>query len=103
MSATTETQSPSEKHLASLNQILLLLNLPAGMPGKALGNLNQSSTWGRLIGITIGIYVLFNMIIETGWRLLFLFYTAAIIVSGSIARTVISAAAGNVQVEVIMS
>lgn len=188
MSATTETQPPSEKHLATLNQILLLLNLPAGIlglvltvygkqlgasaveigllfsvysltsllarplvgdslamigyafsskviglvitrlpdaiaiailggavnailsdlagaedRGKAFGNINQSSTWGSLIGITIGFYVLFNMIMETGWMLLFLFYAAAIIVSAGIAGTVVSAAAGDVQVEVIMS
>jgi MFS family permease len=206
MSATTETQSPSEKHLATLNQILLLLNLPAGIlglvltvygkqlgasaveigllfsvysltsllarplvgdsldrygrrwfligglityslamigyafsskviglvitrvpdaiaiailggavnaivsdlagaedRGKAFGNVNQSSTWGSLIGITIGFYVLFNMIMETGWMLLFLFYAAAILVSAGIAGTVVSAAAGDVQVEVIMS
>jgi MFS family permease len=206
MSATTETQSPSEKHLATLNQILLLLNLPAGIlglvltvygkqlgasaveigllfsvysltsllarplvgdsldrygrrwfligglityslamigyafpskviglvitrlpdaiaiailggavnaivsdlagaedRGKAFGNINQPSTWGSLIGITIGFYVLFNMIMETGWMLLFLFYAAAIIVSAGIAGTVVSAAAGDVQVEVIMS
>ncbi len=102
MSATTETQSPSEKHRASLNQLHLLLNLPAGILGKAFGNINRSSTWGSLIGITNGFYVLFSMIMETGWMLLFLFYAAAIIVSGSIAGTVVSVAAGNVQVEVIM-
>jgi hypothetical protein len=43
------------------------------------------------------------MIMETGWMLLFLFYAAAIIVSSGIAGTVVSAAAGDVQVEVIMS
>lgn len=71
--------------------------------GKAFGKINQSSTWGSLIGITIGFYVLFNMIMETGWMLLFFFYATAIIVSAGIAGTVVSAAAGNVQVEVIMS
>ena len=59
--------------------------------------------WGSLIGITIGFYVLFTMIMETGWMLRFLFYAAAIILSAGIAGTVVSAAAGDVQVEGIMS
>ncbi len=206
MSATSETQSPSEKHLATLNPILLLLNLPAGIlgfvltvygkqlgastveigllytvysltsllarslvghsldrygwrlfliggliiyslamigyafsskvisqvitrtpdaiaiailggavnaivsdpagaedHGKAFSNIIQPSTWGSLIGITIGFYVLFNMIMETGWILLFLFFAAAIIVFAGITGKVVSTAAGDVQVEVIMS
>ena len=66
-------------------------------------SIDTAINWGSLIGDIIGFYVLFNMIIETGWRLLFLFYAAAIKVSAGIAWTVVSAAAGNVQVEVIMS
>jgi hypothetical protein len=44
MSATTETQSPSEKHLATLSQILLLLNLPAGILGLVL------TVYGKQLG-----------------------------------------------------
>ena len=43
------------------------------------------------------------MIIETSWMLLFLFYAVAIIVFAGIAVKVVSTAAGDVQVEFIMS
>jgi hypothetical protein len=39
---------------------------------------------------------------ESGWKLLFLFYAASVIVFAGIAWKVVSAAAGDVQVEVIL-
>lgn len=100
MSAITGTQPASKKHLATLSQILLLLNLPAGILGLVL------TVYGKQLGdcaVTIGLYVLFNMFMKTIWKLLFLFYAAAIIVFAGIAGKIVSMATGDVHVEFIMS
>ena len=64
MSATTETQSPSEKHLATLNQILLLLNLHAGILGLVL------TVYGKQLGASaVEIGLLFSVYsLHPYWR-----------------------------------
>jgi MFS family permease len=56
MSAITETQPASEKHLATLYQILLLLNLPAGILGLVLTvYMKQLGASGVTIGLLFSV------------------------------------------------
>jgi MFS family permease len=53
--------------------------------GSAFGNVSQSTNQGGIIGTFIGYFVLFNLSIETGWKLLFILYAAAALWSAAIA------------------